>query len=61
MRSPEDNQIRFEDLAAEKILEKDKFYQPMLKMVNFHSIMKRYRRIYSEIGAPGYPIEAGVN
>lgn len=52
-RTPEDNQVRFEDLAVEKILEKDKIYRPMLQIVNFHSLMKRYRHIYSEIGAPG--------
>jgi len=60
MRTPEDNQVRFEDLAVKKILEKDKVYRPMLEMVNFNSLMKRYRHIYSEIGAPGYPIESGI-
>jgi IS5 family transposase len=60
MRAPEDNQVRFEDLAVEKILEKDKVFRPMLEMVNFHSLMKRYQHIYSEIGAPGYPIESGI-
>jgi len=60
MRTPENNQMNFEDIAVQEILKKDRFYQPLLKLVDFHSLMKPFHDIYSNVGCPGYPIETGI-
>lgn len=50
-------QIKLYDDVLELIVRKDHSYRKILNLVNFKTLLKPYHSIYSEIGAPAYPIE----
>ena len=53
----ESGQIKLYDDVLELIVRKDHSYRKILNLVNFKTLLKPYHSIYSETGAPAYPIE----